>query len=204
MVADRTRELLFPITILISVAIGVGIGSVLGRTGNDSHAPIQASGTDSQAIVDAIDAVRAELVRMQERLDASKSPAAQPDRTDLRSTATADGTSELHKATETLEKAADSLRSAIAGFGGGSAPLVTPRSVDPHVWVDFDHQRSAEDTKSYMLWNFQQVLDRFGPPDQFGQGNSPGATYWVYRHSEKKVTFFRFIDGLVAAVQTEG
>jgi hypothetical protein len=203
MVADRTRELLFPITILVSVAVGVGIGSVLGRTSNDSHAPIQASGTDSKAIVDAIDAVRAELVRMRERLDANSSPAARPDRTDTRSSATADGTTELHKATETLEKAADSLRSAIAGFGGGSAPLVTPRSVDPRVWVDLDHQKFAENTKTYMLWNYQQVLDRFGPPDQFGEDNGAGRTYWLYHHGEKSSTFFRFTNGLVSAVQTD-
>jgi hypothetical protein len=203
MASDRTRELLFPITILASVAVGVVIGGVFGRSQIAGSSPSSTDVADSKAIVDAVDAVRAELVRVRERLDASAVSVAQPARSETRSTAAPDATTEIQKATSALVKAADSLRSAIAGFGGGSAPLVTPRTVNPVVWGDLEQQSFAESTKTYLLWNYQQVLDRFGPPAQVDQ-SGPGRTSWVYRHGEKKTTFFRFIDGLVAAVETDG
>jgi hypothetical protein len=199
MVADRTRELLFPITILVSVAVGALIGGTFARGENGKNSPLDTSVRDNKDVVDAIDAVRAELVRMRERLDAAPLPVAQTGRADTRSSAAPDTTTEISKATAALLEAASSLRSAIAGFGGGSAPLVMPKSLDPGVWNDLNPQSFAENTKAYVLWNYQQVLDRFGPPDLFGTDNL--GTYWLYHHGKRSTTF-RFTDGLVAAVQT--
>jgi hypothetical protein len=199
MVVDRTRELLFPITILVSVAVGVGIGTVFSRTGNDTRASIGSSGSDSKSIVDAVDAVRAELVRVRERLDASSMSVTQTERTDTRSTASPDATAEIHKATAALVQATDSLRAASVRAESGRAPLVAPPAVDPNVWTELKTRNFAENTKSYILWNYQQVMDRFGPPDQFGTDNS--GTYWLYRTGPHGNAFFRFTEGLVNSVQ---
>lgn len=202
MVSDRTRELLFPITILVSVAVGVMIGGVFARSGKNVPSPASVPAPDDKAVVDAIDAVRAELVRVRERLDATSVTSSAKAPVESRSSAAPDATMETRQVTAALLEAANSLRSVIAGFGGGSAPLVLPKTVDPAVWSDLDHQSFEESKKSYLLWNYQQVLDRFGQPYQFGADNS--GTYWMYNRGQGRTTMFRFTDGMVTAVQTSG
>jgi hypothetical protein len=197
MVSDRSRDLLFPITILISVAVGAVIGGSVARSGAEDRGPLHAANADSKALVDAIDAMRAELARTRKQFAMASSSTPPSGLAESRSAAP-DWSAELRKATGQLAEAADLLRSASARATGASAPMVVPRAVDPAVWTDMDQHSWAENTKPYLLWNKQQVLDRFGLPDQVGaDGFGP---YWWYNRDQQRHITFRFIDGLVSAL----
>src|SRR4051812_8368802 len=117
MVSDRTRDLLLPLTILASVAVGAVIGGTFARAGSDSRAPSTGTSADPKALIDAIDSLHAELVRIRERLDASSMSAASPVQADTRSPAQP-AAPDLRLVTTQLTEAAEALRSAASRTSG--------------------------------------------------------------------------------------
>ena len=83
-----------------------------------------------------------------------------------------------------LASLTDAVRSASGGGGGFGAPGWGLTSIHmPAMAPDWDLFRSLcasedddyERVKPYLLWNYQQVLDRFGPPDMIHSGEA-----WTY------------------------
>ncbi len=198
MASDRARDLLFPITILISVAVGTVIGGSFARSGTDNRPLISATSTDSKALVDAIDSMRAELARTREQLALTSSPASSSSLADTRSVAP-DTISEMRKVTARLIEAADTLHSAASHAGGDRVPLVAPATVDPKVFQVVLSQENEINSKTYLLWTYQQVMDRFGTPD--AAGHEDAGAWWIYAQGSSSV-LFHFTDGRVSSVDS--
>jgi hypothetical protein len=193
MTSDRTRDLLLPITILISVAVGAVIGGSFARS--DTHSTT--SPADPKALVDASESLRAELARTREQSATLSSTSGPTERTETR-TAAPDMTSELRRATAQLTEAAESLHASASRAGGDRQPLIPPATVDPKALQEVLSQTYEVNTKTCLLWTYQQVMDRFGPPNRARR--EEGGTCWKFAAQSRSV-FFDFVDGRVVSVR---
>lgn len=198
MVSDRTRDLLMPITILVSVGVGAVVGASFVRAGTADRSNVDPTLADSKTLVTSIDALRDEVERLRARIETSASAASSPERSQSRTAVPApDTTNDLRAATAQLVEAADTLRHAASRSSGDRAPLVMPRSVDPKHLQKVLTQDNDQNKKTYLLWTYQQVIDVFGPPSQVGR--EEGGVYWQYRSGSDSV-LFHFADGRVFEV----
>jgi hypothetical protein len=115
------------------------------------------------------------------------------------------GGDEAARVVAALDRLTEALASAPAraatGAGGGNAPLVMPPAgsrkdaLAALVGREWD-QLSRE----HRFWTFQQVLDRYGPPDEVTNGGQ-----WLYHYPDNKgasyQTFsFQFADGYLTNI----
>jgi hypothetical protein len=198
MVAGRTRELLVPLTILASVAVGAVIGMTFGRSMSRTTPDSSTGSVDTKAFADAGDGLRTELVRLREKLEPGTLSAPTQEHADSRSVAgTPDLAADLRKTTAQLVQAADSLRNAANRAGGDRVPLVAPAAVDPSAFEVLWRSPPETIRKTHQLWTYQQVMDKYGAPDSVGTEQT--GLYWMYQQGQKTV-LFHFVDGRVAAV----
>jgi hypothetical protein len=197
MISDRTRDLLLPLTILASVAVGAVIGGTFGRAGSDSRAPSTGTSADPKALVDAIDSLHTELVRIRERLDASSMSAVSPVQADTRSPAQ-QAVPDLRLVTAQLTEAAEALRSAASRtLGDRTTALIAPPTRDQQTLKEMSIQEFNVVSKPYLLWTYQQVMDRFGSPDSVSARQE--GMIWQYKVDDREVSF-HFADGRLCYV----
>lgn len=199
---DRNRDVLFPLVILVSVAVGAVIGGTLVRDKANTAVPVDVSAGDPKNLVDAIHELRTELVHIREGSGGLASPSAGSERADATappSGASKDLVAEMRKATAELTHAVDLLRDATKRWGGDRAPLIAPASpADPRVLDEVAAAPENARIKPYQLWTNQQVLDRFGPPDSIYC--SDRSIQWSYVRTNGKGVHFIFVEGRVVQV----
>jgi hypothetical protein len=202
---ERNRDILFPLVILVAVGVGAVIGGMLVRGGVSAPAPVVASSGDRKDFVDAVDALRQELVRSREKLDGLAGTPAASERVDASAASNVhakDIATELHAVTAELAQAVEALRDAARRSGGDRAPLIAPASTpDSHLLDEIRGQPFVERNKTYLLWTYQQVMDRFGRPDLIGSWSN-GLSWW-YRGNSGKTVYFDFSDGRVSQVRAD-
>jgi hypothetical protein len=198
MPSDRALQWLFPITIVVAVGVGAVIGGSFARTTPERTAPFDATANDSKALVEAVDALRAEIALLREKLETVPSAPGSPGRIETRSDALAVG-SELRDATAKLQEAITQLHSSASQVGADTVPLVRPAFLDPHAIEEVSQQTFGANYKIYALWTYQQVMDRFGLPDMVLPRETE--VQWIY-HAKPHDVEFDFGQGRVVAVQT--
>ena len=104
---------------------------------------------------------------------------------------------ELNEAMNRLTQAVDAMRLAGIASRGEGAALVAPRTApDPAELEAFTRADIRSQAKPYLLNTYQQVVDRFGMPDDVAFNES--AITWIYRTKAGGVVYFTFAGGLLA------
>ncbi len=99
------------------------------------------------------------------------------------------------------------LAAAVEALAGGravaaeSASLqwIPDRTIDPHVFNTLLLEKEVERDLSHHGWTHQQVLDRYGVPQQIGTPSERGQV-WFYETANGDGIIFHFRDGRVAKV----
>lgn len=199
--SSSARDLLLPLSILASVAVGVAIGGWIVRPAVPFPASTLSAGSGSDELIVAMESLRVEIVRMRERIETMPEATGSSARVDAISGSAlvaGDVQVELRKVTDQLAQTAEALRSAAARTGGDRAPLTPPSSVDPAPLEALIRAQPDENKDAHQLWTYQQVMDRFGRPDRIGRED--GGMYWIYT-GKSGSAIFHFADGRVLYVR---
>ncbi len=197
MTSDRTRDLVLPLAVLASVAVGALLGNMFTRLGGAPNST-RASQGETKELIDVLETLRAEIALLREARNDSGRLSAASGRVEIpptESTSNLDPAQQLQAATRELATAVEALRSAVNRPGGDPGRLVPPPTAQGPQVVDSAAARVAEGKQDeYLLLSHQQVLTQFGKPDVLN-GSEWGPT-WTYNTASHQLSF-RFQDGIV-------
>jgi prepilin-type processing-associated H-X9-DG protein len=205
MASDRTRELVLPLAILASVAVGAVIGRSFAGDHTVSSAPTGASPEETKELVDALQALRAELIKARELREEALGSTASLARTPAPRSEIEAGNlaKELRTATADLVSSGEALRQAADRARAERAPLIFPEKPPDPALLDAVASATYDvNARAYMLWTYQQILDRFGKPEGISHGDFGLAL--MYRSKSGRYVNFTFADGRVWQVSTGG
>jgi hypothetical protein len=103
----------------------------------------------------------------------------------------------------------DRLATAVEAIAGGRVSAAEPaalqwipdRTIDPHVFNSLLLAEEVERDLGHHGWTHQQVLDRYGVPQNIGAANE-GAQGWYYETTNGESFHFVFLSGRVVKVIT--
>lgn len=140
-------------------------------------------------LVDEVRALRLALASQRTTAEPEASPEPAPE---------GDPTAELLEAITALTRTLQHGGEGALGLGGRGLPVldVPPRAARFDVLRDISGQDAQERARPFLLWNYQQVLDRFGPPTVVWPGGR-----WMYEQpgSAGQVEL-KFEDGLLIGI----
>jgi hypothetical protein len=202
MTSDRTRELVLPLAVLVSVAVGVLVGHWIAGERGVRTTSAAISPAEARELIDVLQAMRADMARLSEaRSELSASPAGSER---VVAASNADGpksdiAKELHAATAQLAAAVESLKVAVDRPGGDPDRLNIPSTPRDTVrLVETATRDVTQVQQEFLLWTRQQILSEFGKPDSIHVNDA--RQDWVYWTATHSLTF-SFHDGRVFAVQ---
>ena len=194
MASDAARTLVLPLTVLVSVAAGVFIGSSLSKRAEpQTSARAETPPTDElaaamRALTEALERARRDSSELTSAHAVTERTEAAPSKSDI-------GARELSEAAKQLVAALDHMRSTTSRLGSDGA-LIEPAVIpDPSLLEAFTPEEVDAQTAPYMMWTYQQVMDRFGKPVRVARGDSN--IWWYYRSTSGKTVSFIFQDGRV-------
>lgn len=196
-----SRALVLAISILVSVAVGVLIGSALARQ-ESRVAGVETVRLPDDGVASALRFLTEELERVRtDRGGLSELPVSES-RSQLGAAVDDHVLAELNEAMHRLAQAVDAMRVLGSGPSGGSGALVVPRTASARAELEtFTAAGVREQAKPYLLNSYQQVMDRFGMPSDVAFNES--AVTWIYQRSGGGSVYFTFAGGLLARTRCE-
>lgn len=99
----------------------------------------------------------------------------------------------------------DVLQSAMAARFSAQPPLAlqAARAPDPALLQDLRSRTPAERNREHAMWTFQEVLDRYGRPDEVDTYGDSSTIRWTYNLPGNRLLRFRFVQGYVIWVNDE-
>jgi hypothetical protein len=205
--SERASGVVLPLSIVVSVAVGVVLGGMFARGSAGPAASTSLSLDEAKELTEAIHALRLEMERAREpKAELTvPPPTSVPSRVDASPETSAPSTDvakELREATAEFVQAVGRMKSSLTHAGPESPPPVFPSTQSDGALVSSAALRSAEqNNKAYLFWTYQQVIDAFGAPAGTGRDKEGAILWWYNGQTDGTGINFWFVDGRVFRVE---
>jgi hypothetical protein len=179
--------------VMASLALGVFGGWLIGSSAGNERVESASGGGDPalRELVQIAREIADEVRQVRSALGPASSPAREP-------VAEKGGGGASDRLATELERLAKLLEQKVLA-GGGAVPHAVVPDAAPHpenVAAALRVEGEAR-MRAHLFWNYQRVLDRYGPPVYISAG-SQGVLTWTYSEpGGEKSLVFEFFDGFV-------